>query len=490
MKSGFFNEITALSLRALSALLHERKISAVEATEAYLRAIERNEGAVGAYITVTDSLARENAVAADRILGRAPGEADALCGVPFSIKDNIAVRGARMTCASRILSNFVPVYSATVCEKLWERGAVALGKTNMDEFAMGSACETSAFGPTYNPLDLARSPGGSSGGAAASVAAGEAAFALGTDTGGSARQPAAFCGLVAMKPTYGRVSRYGMTELASSYDQICPITRTVADNALVLSAVCGCDRRDMTSLSEEAADFTAFATTSVDSLVGLRVGLMADFSAFCEPAVSRSASRAAKKLERLGATVEEVALPSPDMALAIYMLTMAAEASSNLARYDGIKYGRAEEDAASSRSVGFGEEVRRRILIGTRVLSSGEAGDYYRRATAARRELVRRMDEIFRVYDVILTPTTGSVAFPVRADGENPTSRYESDRFSVYANLTGCPAVTLPCGGDGALPCGATLMGRRLSEGTLYRAAALLEEELREEVEREAIWNV
>lgn len=474
------HEIVALSLTDLAKELRKRTLSAAEVTEAYLSNIHRKEDSVHSYISVTESLARENAVAADRLL--AEGKGGALCGCPCSIKDNITVKGYPTTCASRMLYHFVPPYSATACEKIWREGGVVLGKVNMDEFAMGSSCEKSVFGPTHNPLDLTRSPGGSSGGSAASVAAGEAVFSLGTDTGGSARQPAAFCGLVSMKPTYGLVSRYGVVELASSLDQVSPITRNVADNAQVLSAICGYDKKDMTSLDDTYDK--DYLTASVN-ITGLKVGVIADFESFCDHTVTMGVHRTAEKLRRLGAFVDEAILPSPDMALNIYVITTAAEASSNLARYDGIKYGYSTNDVITSRSTGFGEEVRRRIITGTYVLSSTYKGDYYRKIKVAERELCRRVDELFHIYDIILMPTTGSVAFCLGAFDQAPTSLYSSDMFTVYANLTGCPAITIPCGGDGVLPCGVTMMGRRMSEKLLYGTAAVLEAELSDDVNAE-----
>lgn len=474
-------EIVSLTVAELSERLRSREISASEATEAYLSRIRERDGDIHAYITVTDTLAMENAALADSMI--ASGQGGALCGIPCSIKDNITVKGFPTTCASRMLRDFVPPYSASVCEKLWAKGAVVLGKTNLDEFAMGSSCEKSVFGPTHNPLDLSRSAGGSSGGAAGSVASGEAAFALGTDTGGSARQPASFCGLVSMKPTYGLVSRYGMVELASSLEQICPITRTVRDNALVLSAICGRDNRDMTTLPHS---FDGAFTE--DCVPKLKVGVFADFDRFCTSAVAESVRRGAEKLRRLGADVDEVELPSPDLAKDIYLITMAAEASSNLARYDGIRYGHSSEDVTASRSEGFGEEVRRRIITGSYALSSTYKGDYYRKIKAAQRELCRRVEEIFLIYDVILMPTVGTAAFPLGSFDLSPTGLYDSDRFTVFANLTGCPAVTVPCGacgGENGLPVGVSLMGRKLSESVLYGAASALEQELKNEIAAE-----
>ncbi len=482
MNKNMLNQagFTFQTVRRLASLLHSREISAVEAAETYLARIGEKDGEINAYITVTEALAMENAARADALLSR--GEGGPLCGIPCSVKDNIAVKGYPTTCASRMLRNFVPPYSATVCEKLWEGGAVVLGKTNLDEFAMGSACEKSIFGAARNPLDLTRSAGGSSGGAAASVAAGEAAFALATDTGGSARQPASFTGLVSMKPTYGLVSRYGMVELASSLEQICPITRTTADNALVLSLICGKDKRDMTTLPELYDN--DYLSASVD-ISKLKVGVFADFEGFCDPAVARCVLRGAEKLRRLGASVDSVVMPSPHLARDVYVITMAAEASSNLARYDGIRYGHSAEDVTAARSEGFGEEVRRRIITGSYALSSTYKGDYYRKVKEAQREICRMIDEIFLIYDIILMPTVGTAAFPLGSFDDSPTGLYNSDCFTVLANLTGCPAITLPCGGDEGLPVGLTLMGRKLSEMTLYGTAAVLEEEWKDELAAE-----
>jgi len=485
-----YNNIISLSAAELSAELHCGNISAHEAAEAYLSRIFSCDSVINAYITVTEEFARRNADSADRILKNKEG--GALCGIPFSVKDNIMVKGCPATCASEMLRGFVPPYSAEVCEKLWREGCVLLGKVNLDEFAMGSSCEKSIFGATHNPIDISCSPGGSSGGSAASVASREAAFSLGTDTGGSARQPAAFCGLVAMKPTYGLVSRYGMVEFASSYDQISPVTRNVSDNALVLSAICGHDKKDMTSISQEYS--TDFLTHGLN-IQNLRVGVISDFEKACDEAVARCVYRVAEKLSGLGAAVDTIALPSPEAALEIYIITSAAEASSNLARYDGIKYGASASNAELNtaggfngktsreymlevRSAGFGEEVRRRIVTGTYALSSAYNGDYYRRIKNAKDRLCARVEDIFEVYDIILMPTTGSVAFPLGSFDDSPTNLYGSDKFTVYANLTGCPAITIPSGGNGILPCGVTLMGRRLSEKMLYGTAALLEEEL------------
>ena len=321
---------------------------------------------------------------------------------------------------------------------------------------------------------------------AASVAAGEAAFALATDTGGSARQPASFCGLVSMKPTYGLVSRYGMVELASSLEQICPVTRTVRENGLVLSAICGKDQRDMTTLSD---GYDKAFEGAREEVSGLKIGVFGGFERFCDGEVAKCVGRSAERLCGLGAGVEEVQMPSPALARDIYVITMAAEASSNLARYDGIRFGNSAGDVVSSRSEGFGEEVRRRIITGSYALSSTYKGDYYGQVSAAKRKLCAMIDEILGTYDVILMPTVGTAAFPLGSFDDSPEGLYNNDQFTVLANLTGCPAITVPCGYDGGLPVGVTLMGRKLSEMMLYGAAAALERELADvmAVEKEGV---
>ncbi|MBR5444897.1 MAG: Asp-tRNA(Asn)/Glu-tRNA(Gln) amidotransferase subunit GatA, partial [Clostridia bacterium] len=397
-------------------------------------------------------------------------------------------KGIRTTCASRMLEHFIPPYDAAAVERLGGNGAVLLGKTNMDEFAMGSACENSALGRTVHPLDKTRSPGGSSGGSAAAVAAGEAVFALGSDTGGSARQPASFCGLVSMKPTYGLIPRYGLVEFASSMDTICPMTRTVADNRLVLAALAGADSRDMTSVSPPAGWLAGQAEKH--SGKGRRIALAADMDRFCDAATAANTRRAAELLAGMGYAVEEVPLPSPEHALETYVILTAAESSSNLARYDGIRYGRSGEGGSyreigsDARTGGFGEEVTRRILTGAYALSAAHGGKYFHKIRNVQENIIRQTEALLERYDAILMPTTGSAAF-LLSDGEKTENRYDSDRYTVYANLTGLPAIQIPSGGNGSLPTGLSLLGRRFGEGELFDMAEVLEGMLEDTIKAE-----
>ena len=471
-------DITDMTAAELSAALHRREISAPEAAAAYLGRMTLMETDVRAYITPTARRALTAAAAADKRL--AQGDAPPLCGVPYAAKDNLAVAGVRMTCASEMLRDFVPAYTAAAVERAEEAGGVLLGKTNMDEFAMGSSTERSIAGPTRNPLDTAYSAGGSSGGSAAAVAAHEAVWAIGSDTGGSARQPAAFCGLTALKPTYGLVSRRGMTELASSLDCVCPIARTVTDCALAANLLAGEDAGDMTTFASEE-DYTEGLDGGVS---GMRIGIpRPETLAECEPAVRRAMDRAVRLLETLGARVGEVDLPL-GMALEIYMVVAAAEASSNLARFDGLRYGLTKEGATAaemmraSRAAGFGDEVKRRILTGVYALSSTWGGGYYRKIKAAQATVCRETNAALETLDAVLLPTAAGTAFRLGSYADNPTALYRSDCFTTMANLTGLPALQLPGGGDGHLPVGLSFMGKKRSEKTLFRAAFALESEL------------
>ncbi|MBR4961678.1 MAG: aspartyl/glutamyl-tRNA amidotransferase subunit A [Clostridia bacterium] len=477
-------ELTTIS--GCRKALDGREITAAELTQLYLRRIEERDEGIGAYLTVCGESAEKAAARADEILQT--GEQSSLLGIPYACKDNIVTKGIRTTCASRMLENFVPPYDAVAVERLSDGGAVLLGKTNMDEFAMGSACENSALGKTVHPLDSSRSPGGSSGGSAAAVAAGEAVFALGSDTGGSARQPASFCGLVSMKPTYGLIPRYGLVEFASSMDTICPMTRTVEDNRMVLAALAGADSRDMTSVSP--AEGWSVRKENREHCRGGRIALAADTDRFCDEATAANTRRAAELLTEMGYAVEEVSLPSPEHALETYVILTAAESSSNLARYDGIRYGRSGEGSSyreigsDARTGGFGEEVTRRILTGAYALSAAHGGKYFHKIKNVQENIIRQTTALLERYDAILMPTTGSVAFPL-ADGEKTENRYDSDRYTVYANLTGLPAIQIPSGGDGMLPTGISLLGRRFGEGMLYDLAEGLEEMLADKVKAE-----
>ncbi len=476
--------LTERSAAEVAEALDRREISSVELTMAYLSRMTAEEPRINAFITPTARMALEQAARADE--RRRSGEkVPPLCGIPYAVKDNFAVEGVPMTCASEMLRDFVPDYTAAVCERIGAAGGVLLGKTNLDEFAMGSFCERSIAGPTRNPLDPACSPGGSSGGSAAAVAAGEAAWAVGSDTGGSARQPAAFCGLVSVKPTYGLVSRRGMAELASSLDTVCPIARDVEDCAMALTEMAGADPLDMTTYPS-AEDFRSYLS---EEPRGLTVGI-AEETDGCAESVVRAVKRAGEKLERLGVNVVPVTMPL-EMALEIYLIVASAEASSNLARYDGLRFGLHGEGATAAdkmrdaRTRGFGDEVKRRIVTGTYALSSTYGGGYYRKVKAAQQSVCRDTEAILSQVDAVLLPTASGPAFRVGSFADDPNALYRSDRFTTIANLTGCPAIQLPGGGDGTMPAGISLMGRKRSEGALFRLAAALERELADDVRKE-----
>ncbi|MBQ8187490.1 MAG: aspartyl/glutamyl-tRNA amidotransferase subunit A [Clostridia bacterium] len=468
------NGIVKLTAAQLSVLLKKRELSSLEITRAYAERIAEANPELNAYVTVTAEKAEKTAVHADEN----PSE-HALAGIPYALKDNFASRGTRMTCASAVLGNFVPDYSCTVAERLEKLSCPMLGKTNMDEFAMGSATERSVFGATKNPLDPTRSAGGSSGGSASAAASYMAPWALGSDTGGSARQPAAFCGAVAMKPTYGVIPRWGLTEFASSLDTVSPITRDVTDSAMVLDAIAGRDRRDMTSV-----DFSGGCTDALGGEVrGMRIGLAAGFDAFCQPEQGNAVMSAASALGKLGASVEEVTLPDTETVLKTYLIICAAECSSNLARFDGLRYGvHADGDSAAeimkNTRGAFGDEVKRRILAGTYALLAAGGGDGFRRAKEMQYAICRHADEIWTKFDLILMPTTVGAAFPLGSYENAAEDLYGSDRFTTLANLTGCPAISLPKIAHG-LSYGVTLMGKRFAEREIYRAAYALEQEWR-----------
>ncbi|MBI2914407.1 MAG: Asp-tRNA(Asn)/Glu-tRNA(Gln) amidotransferase subunit GatA [Firmicutes bacterium] len=475
-------QLCELTIGELQKVLRSREASVTEVVESYLLRIDRVEGTVGAFLVVD----REGALASARALDEdPPGEAPPGClwGIPLAIKDNICTAGLRTTCASKILHNFVPPYDATVVERLRYQGAVLLGKTNMDEFAMGSSTENSAFQLTRNPWDLEKVPGGSSGGSAACVAAREAAGALGSDTGGSIRQPASFCGVVGMKPTYGLVSRYGLVAFASSLDQIGPITRDVMDCALVLDAIAGHDPRDSTSVPGGKPSFHR-GLAPARSLSGLRVGLPREyFAEGIDPVVKELVLRAVRRLEEEGALVLELSMPHTEYALATYYLIAPAEASSNLSRYDGVRFGlrgsRVSDAAAmykSTRQEGFGAEVKRRIMLGTYALSAGYYDAYYLKALKVRTLLKQDFDRAFEQCDVLVTPTSPTPAFGIGEKVDDPLKMYLSDICTITANLAGIPAVSVPCGSSSTgLPVGLQLMGPPFSEELLLRAALAVE---------------
>lgn len=469
-------DLFRLTIHEALALLQKKEVSARELTRCVLDRIRTLEPKIDAYITVAGETAMQQAEAADQKISS--GQIPPLCGIPLAIKDLICTEGLPTTCASRILENFVPPYDATVMQKLKAGGAVIIGKTNMDEFAMGSSSENSAFKPTRNPWDLKRIPGGSSGGSAAAVAADLCLGALGSDTGGSIRQPASHCGVVGIKPTYGRVSRYGLVAFASSLDQIGPLAKDVADCAILLNQICGYDPKDSTSVPEPVPDFTAALT---DGLKGLTVGIADEYgrSAGLHPDVAAAFQHAVKVMEGLGAKTVSVSLPHTDYAVAAYYVIAPSEASSNLARYDGVKYGFRDKNSDNlldmyrrTRSAGFGPEVQRRIIIGTYALSSGYYDAYYKKASQVRTLIMADFKKAFEACDIILSPVAPTPAFTIGEKTDDPLTMYLSDIFTLSANLAGIPGMSVPCGFSTAgLPIGLQLMGSHFREETLLKAA-------------------
>jgi len=460
--------------------LQSKQLSSVELTRAYLERISRVEPEVRAVITVTDELALKRAQMADELIAGG-GDTGPLTGIPVLIKDVMCTRGVRTTCGSKILENFVPIYDATVVEKLNDGGAVLLGKTNMDEFAMGSSTENSALFATHNPWDLSRVPGGSSGGSAAAVAAGETVYALGSDTGGSIRQPAGFCSVVGLKPTYGRVSRYGLVAFASSLDQIGPLTQDVTDCALVMNAIAGYDNRDATSVPHPVPDYTRSLAAD---LKGLRLGIPKEyFVEGMQIGVEKAMKTAINKLEELGAGVDwEVSLPHTPCALAVYYIIAPSEASANLARYDGVKYGfsyQADtmwEALEKTREFGFGAEVKRRIMLGTYALSAGYYDAYYLKAQKVRTLIRREFDRAFEKYDALVTPTSPTVPFKIGEKVDDPLQMYLSDVCTMPVNIAGLPAISIPAGFDNGLPVGLQIIGKPFSEETILKIAYAYEQ--------------
>ena len=462
----------------LSRALAERELSAVELADAHLDRIAALDPRIGAYLAVTPDTARAQAAEADRRIAQA--EAGPLTGVPLQLKDNLSTRGIATTCASLMLDGYTPPYDATVTARLAQAGGALLGKGNMDEFAMGSSNETSAFKTVHNPWDLSRVPGGSSGGPAAAVAAGLAPYALGSDTGGSIRQPAALCGIVGLKPTYGLVSRYGLVAFASSLDQIGPLTRSVEDAAVVLNAIAGHDPLDSTSITAQPPDYTGGLR---DGVRGLRVGVVPEYLGDgIDPIVADSVKAALAVLESQGAVVEEVALPTSRAALAVYYVLAPSECSANLARYDGVKYGYSDRDADgmwaaldATRRNGFGAEVRRRILMGAYALSAGYYDAYYKKAQQVRTLIRREFHDAFRRVDVLALPTSPTAAFGIGGIVD-PVVMHANDICTIPANIAGIPGISVPCGFAGGLPIGLQLLGPHLSEPTLLRAAYAYEQ--------------
>ncbi len=467
-----------LTIKEASDRLDRGEISAVELTEAVLSRINAVEPQVKAYLHVDEDSAREQAAAADK--SRRDGGVGPLLGIPLAVKDNICIQGMPATCASKILSGFVSPYDATVTGALKKSGAVLLGKTNLDEFAMGSSTENSAMQVTSNPWDLSRVPGGSSGGSAAAVAAGQALAALGSDTGGSIRQPAAFCGVVGLKPTYGVVSRYGLVAFASSLDQIGPLTKDVADAALLLNVLAGHDRHDSTSIDREYPDFTAALDGGVD---GLRLGFPQELVAEgVSDDIKAVVDGTIKKLEAQGAIVEPVSLPTLAYALSAYYIIAPAEASSNLARFDGVRYGRRAEGAKDllemykrTRAEGFGPEVKRRIMLGTYALSAGYYDAYYGQAQKVRTLIIDEFKQAFDKFDALISPTTPTTAFEIGAKTASPVEMYLSDVLTIPANLAGLPAISVPVGLVEGLPVGLQVMAKHFDETTVLRVGAAVE---------------
>jgi aspartyl-tRNA(Asn)/glutamyl-tRNA(Gln) amidotransferase subunit A len=457
-------------------------ISSTEITDSCLARIDAVDERLGSFLTPTPELAREQARRIDE--RRASGESLlGQAGLPVALKDVFTTDGVRTTCGSKILESYVPPYDSTAWARLADAGAVLLGKTNCDEFAMGSSNENSAFGPVRNPWDLDRVPGGSSGGSAAAVAAGEAVWALGTDTGGSVRQPAALSGVVGFKPTYGLVSRFGLIAFASSLDTVSTFTRSVADAAVMVSALAGRDPRDATSLHTEPRDFTQGIE---DGVRGLRIGVIAEaFGEGVEPGVRHSVRAAVDRLEGLGASVGEVSLPHTEYALSAYYLIAPSEASSNLARYDGVRYGLRVDGADSiemmtkTRGAGFGAEVKRRIMLGTYALSAGYYDAYYGQAQKVRTLIIRDYERAFASFDAVISPTSPTTAFRLGERTDDPLAMYLSDVFTIPANLAGVPAISLPCGLDeSGLPVGLQVAAPALAESMVLRVARALEREI------------
>jgi aspartyl-tRNA(Asn)/glutamyl-tRNA(Gln) amidotransferase subunit A len=469
-----------LTIHQAHQLLKDKKLSSVELIRDCLKRVKEVEPKVKAFVTVTEELALKQAEEADKRIAK--GDIKPLTGVPVVIKDVLCTKGIKTTCSSKMLENFVPPYDATVVEKLNGLGAVTIGKANMDEFAMGSSTEHSAFFPTHNPWDLDRVPGGSSGGSAVAVAADEGIYALGSDTGGSIRQPAGFCSVVGLKPTYGRVSRYGLVAFASSLDQIGPLTKDVTDCALVMNAIAGFDDRDSTSVPQPVPDYTSALSTD---LKGLKLGVPKEyFVKGMQAEVEEALNDAIGKLEELGAKIDrEATLPSTPHALAVYYIIAPSEASANLARYDGVKYGYSYQEAGSmweamekTRQYGFGEEVKRRIMLGTYALSAGYYDAYYLKAQKVRTLIRREFDQAFAKYDALITPTSPTVPFKLGEKLDDPVQMYLSDVCTLPINIAGVPGISIPAGFGDGLPIGMQIIGKPFGEEAILRVAYAYEQ--------------
>tara|TARA_Y100000996_G_C22555339_1_gene655344 strand:+ start:1443 stop:2900 length:1458 start_codon:yes stop_codon:yes gene_type:complete len=466
--------LTKLTINKARTLLDDKEISALELTKLYLDRIDDLDSQVASFLSVNYENAIEQAKQADYDISQ--GNSNILTGIPMQIKDNICTKGIPTTCASNMLEGFIPPYNSHISEKLNNSGAILLGKGNLDEFAMGSSTENSSFKTTKNPWDLTRVPGGSSGGPSASVAASEALFSIGSDTGGSIRQPASFCGVVGMKPTYGLVSRFGLIAFASSLDQIGPITNNVEDSAIVLSAIAGYDSRDSTSLKVDIPDYSNGLKSD---LKGFNIGVPKEyFTLGIDPKIENNVREAIKTLEELGANVEEVSLPHTKYALSVYYIIAPSEASANLSRYDGVKYGYSDSKAESmwdaleaTRQSGFGPEVKRRIFLGTYALSSGYYDAYYVKAQKVRTLIRQDFEDVFKKFDVLVTPTSPTTAFKMGDKIDDPVQMYLNDIFTIPANIAGIPGISVPSGLIDGLPVGLQFMSGSLQEKKLFQAA-------------------
>lgn len=480
------------SAKELQAAIQAGECTIADLTKEAFTRVEKLDGDVKAFLALNEEQATKQAEEMDKVPFEQRGP---LFGLPIGVKDNIVTQGLETTCASKILQGFMPIYDATVVNKLRAAGMVTIGKLNMDEFAMGSSNENSAYKTTTNPWNLAHVPGGSSGASAAAVAAGEVPFSLGSDTGGSIRQPAAYCGVVGMKPTYGRVSRFGLVAFASSLDQIGPITRNVEDNALLLQAIAGVDPHDSTSANVPVPNYAAALTGDVK---GLRIAVPKEFlGEGVGEAARQSVLDALEVLKGLGAVVEEVSLPHSKYALAAYYILSSSEASSNLSRFDGIRYGYRSENAKNlmelyknTRAEGFGDEVKRRIMLGTFSLSAGTYDAYYKKAQQVRTLIKQDYDKVFENYDVIIGPTAPTPAFKIGENVEDPLTMYANDILTIPINLAGVPAISIPCGFENGLPLGLQIIGNHFDEETIYRTAHAFEQATDFNKKTPQIWEV
>ncbi|MGI6452307.1 MAG: Asp-tRNA(Asn)/Glu-tRNA(Gln) amidotransferase subunit GatA [Syntrophomonadaceae bacterium] len=470
-------EIYEMTIHELRSRLKNKEISPLEIVESIFKRINQVEQKVKAFVSLN---VEEAKAAKARDYSYTEGDS-CLSGIPYGLKDSICTKGIKTTCSSRMLENYVPIYDATVARKLNESKGILIGKTNMDEFAMGSSTELSAFFPTYNPWDLTRVPGGSSGGSAAAVAAGEATFCLGSDTGGSIRQPASYCGIVGMKPTYGRVSRWGVVSLASSLDQVGVLSKDVEDCALVMNVIAGYDSMDSNSVKMEVPDYTSFLDNDVK---GMKIAYPREyFQAGVDNEVKAGVEAALKKYEELGAIIEEVSLPHSQYALPAYCIILPAEASANMGKYDGVRYGLRDFEAENivdmfcrSRSRAFGDEVKRRIMLGTFALSSGYYDAYYNKALKVRRLILNDFENVFKNYDLIISPTTPTTAFKIGENAADPLVLYMNDVLTVPINLAGLPGISIPCGLAQGLPIGMQIIAPHFQEGLLIKAAYAFEQ--------------